>query len=35
MEVGFDVPIIFVVLFIVIIGGTIYMFQRDKQKVGY
>ena len=32
---GLDLPIIFVVIFAAIIAITIYMFQRDKQKVGY
>ena len=35
IQIGLEFPIIFVVTFAAIIAITIYMFQRDKQKVGY
>lgn len=34
-EYGIQFPLIFVVLFAVIIAGTIYLFRRDSQKAGY
>lgn len=35
VEEGIKFPIIFVVIFVAIVGITAYMFQRDNQKTGY
>ena len=35
IAIGIQLPIIFVVIFVVIVGVTVYMFQRDNQKTGY